>query len=193
MGKVTRNSSAELASAARARVRLVGGVVGLLWLEELVDTLVLGGALDALGVVPRTIVGLRGIFFAPFLHSGLGHLAANTLPLVTLGLLATGRTIGDFWRIWSVASVTGGLAAWLLGATGSVHVGASGVIFGMLGYLMARGWYERSAVSMLVSLVVTVSFGGALWGLFPVLAGDHVSWQAHLGGFVGGVLAARRG
>jgi membrane associated rhomboid family serine protease len=79
--------------------------------------------------------------------------------------------------------------AWLLGAPGSVHVGASGVIFGYLGFLMFSGWYARSVASIMLSVLVTVMWGGLVFGVLPGQVG--ISWQAHLGGFVGGALAAR--
>jgi membrane associated rhomboid family serine protease len=82
-----------------------------------------------------------------------------------------------------------GAMAWLIGATGSVHVGASGVIFGYLGFLMLSGWYARSFASIAISIAVTVLWGGLITGVMPGDVG--ISWQAHLGGFLGGVLAAR--
>jgi membrane associated rhomboid family serine protease len=94
-----------------------------------------------------------------------------------------------FTTVTMVAMLGSGLLAWLLGAPGSVHIGASGVIFGYLGFLMLSGWYTRSAGAILLSVLVTVMWGGMVLGVMPGQIG--ISWQAHLGGFVGGFVAAR--
>lgn len=148
-----------------------------------------GGALLWLGVVPRTVIGLRGIFFAPLLHGSFAHLIANSVPFVILGWLVMLRDSRHFTTVTLVAMVSSGLMAWLIGAPGSVHVGASGVVFGYLGFLMLSGWYARSVGSIAVSILVTVLWGSLAFGVMPGQAG--VSWQAHLGGFIGGIYAAR--
>jgi membrane associated rhomboid family serine protease len=172
----------------KAQAFILGGVVALLWVIEVVDAVV-GQRLDVLGVIPRTAIGLRGVLFAPFLHASFAHLMANTVPLVVLGWLIMLRDTGDFLRVAAVSAVAAGLGAWLTGAPGSVHLGASGVIFGFLGYLLSRGWYERKPASVLLALLVGAVYGSALFGVLP---GQHgISWQSHLFGFVGGVIAAR--
>jgi len=171
-----------------AQARILGGALGLFWLV-FAATWLSGGALLALGVIPRTTVGLRGILFAPFLHGSLPHIVANSIPFLVLGWLVMLRDARHFIPVTLAAMIGSGLMAWLLGAPGSVHVGASGVIFGYLGFLILSGWYVRSAASILVSLLVAIVWGGILLGVMPGQAG--ISWQAHLGGFVGGVFAAR--
>ena len=173
----------------RAQVFILFGLVTLFWILELVDLLVLRRSLDTWGIRPRTVDGLWGILFAPFLHGGLGHLIANTLPFLTLGWLVMLRRTSDFFVVTFVAMLVGGLGAWLLGGRNTIHIGASGIIFGYLGYLLLRGYFERSVVSILVSVVVGIFYGGALWGLLP--SGPGISWQGHLFGFLGGVGAAR--
>lgn len=160
----------------------------LMWAVECVNFM-LGGQLDSYGIVPRWVPGLRGIVFAPFLHASFAHLIANTLPFVTLGWLVMLRRTGDF--IWAsiIVMLIGGLGTWLTAPSNSVHVGASGVIFGYLGFLISRGYFERSLMSILLSLVIGVLYGGLLWGVLPGQAG--ISWQGHLFGFIGGVCAAR--
>ena len=96
---------------------------------------------------------------------------------------------GRIARVTLAAMLGSGLCAWLLGAPGSVHIGASGVIFGYLGYLMVSGWFERNLLNIALSVGVTAAWGGLVFGVMPGQPG--ISWQAHLGGFVGGVLAAR--
>ncbi len=119
----------------------------------------------------------------------MAHLVANTLPFVTLGWLVMLQGRGRFARATIFSMLGAGLAAWLLGAPGSVHIGASGVIFGYLGYLMLSGWFERKFLNIALSVGVTALWGGLVFGVLPGAVG--ISWQAHLGGFVGGVLAAR--
>lgn len=174
---------------AKAAAGTVVSVTALMWGIELVD-LVLGGRLDALGVRPRSVAGLWGILFAPFLHAGLGHLVANTLGGVPLALLSMSRKRMDFWVVSAISAVTAGLGAWLFGAPGTVHIGASGVIFGLFGFLLSRGIFERRLGAVLVSLLVGAVFGGMVWGVVPGLY-PGVSWQSHLFGFLGGLLAAR--
>lgn len=160
----------------------------MVWLIFVVNSL-LGGALLTLGVIPRTTTGLRGILFSPFLHGSLNHIIANSIPFVVLGWLVMARDGRHFIPVTFAAMVGAGVMAWLLGAPGSVHIGASGVIFGYLGFLMLSGWFARSLGSILLSVLVTLAWGGLVLGVMPGEPG--ISWQAHLGGFLGGVFAAR--
>jgi membrane associated rhomboid family serine protease len=169
-------------------LKVLFGALALMWASYAV-TLVSGGALLWLGIIPRTTVGLRGILLAPFLHGNLAHLLANSIPFVLLGWLVMLRDARHFTTVTVIAMIASGMMAWLLGAPGSVHVGASGLIFGYLGFLMLSGWYARSAGSILLSIAVTILWGGLALGVMPGQAG--ISWQAHLGGFIGGVVAAR--
>ena len=173
-------------------LKVHAGVLGLsvasLWAVFAVNP-VLGGSLLQYGVVPRTVDGLRGIVLAPFLHANLAHLTANTASLLLLGWLVMLRDARHFGFVALLAMLGGGVMAWLFGAGNSVHVGASGVIFGFLGFLIFAGWYARSLGSIVLSLTVTLLWGGLVFGVLPGEAG--VSWQEHLGGFGGGVLGAR--
>jgi membrane associated rhomboid family serine protease len=167
---------------------LLAGIVALLWVIEGVDAM-LGQALDVYGVIPRSIIGLRGILFAPFLHGSFVHLMANTIPLVVLGWLIMLRETRDFFVVGAVSAVAAGLGTWLIAPAHSVHIGASGVIFGFLGYLLARGWFERKPLSVALAVIVGVLYGGAIFGILPGQIG--ISWQGHLFGLLGGILAAR--
>ena len=180
--------SAEVRREFLRQVAILVGIVALLWLLEVIDLLIFRGRLDALGVRPRTLIGLRGIFLAPFLHAGFGHLAANTIPFIVLGWLVMLRSTSDFFVVAVVSAVVSGLGVWLFGGPHSVHVGLSGVIFGFLGYLLARGIYERRLGAIVLALIALLLYGGALWGVLPLRAG--VSWQGHLFGFLGGWLVA---
>jgi membrane associated rhomboid family serine protease len=186
---VVRREVDALVLETQARIRLVLGWTGLLWGIEVLD-LLLGHRLDAFGVHPRSLGGLVGIAFAPFLHAGFGHLLANTVPLLVLGFLVCARKRMDFTVVAATGAVWAGLGAWLFGAPGSVHIGASGVIFAFFGFLLGRGWWERRPGTMLLSLLVGTTFGGMLWGVLPTVA-EGISWQSHLFGFLGGLMAAR--
>ena len=167
---------------------ILGGTLAVFWLVFVVNSL-LGGSLLSLGVIPRTTIGLRGILFAPFLHASLNHIVANSIPFLALGWMVMLRDERHFIPVTLAGMVGSGLMAWLLGAPGSVHIGASGVIFGYLGFLMLTGWYTRSFVSILLSVIVTLAWGSLVLGMMPGEPG--ISWPAHIGGFLGGVFAAR--
>src|SRR5687767_111130 len=174
--------------ALRAHVTVLGGTLAVFWIVFVVNVL-LGGALFSLGVIPRTAIGLRGILFAPFLHGSLDHIIANSIPFVLLGWMVMLRDERHFIPVTIAGMLGSALLAWLLGAPGSVHIGASGVVFGYLGFLMLTGWYTRSFGSILLSVIVTLLWGSLVFGMMPREPG--ISWQAHIGGFLGGVLAAR--
>jgi membrane associated rhomboid family serine protease len=172
---------------ARSSAVAIGTSAGVLWIVHAVN-FALSGALLTFGIHPRTLLGLVGILFAPFLHVSLGHLAMNTLSFALLGGILMMRDKRDFWTVSAVSALGSGLGAWLLGGPGTVHVGLSGVLFGYLGFLMARGLFERSIGAIVLSGLVTWLFGSMAWGVLPLAAG--VSWQAHLFGFLTGVVAA---
>ncbi|MBA4072347.1 MAG: rhomboid family intramembrane serine protease [Gemmatimonas sp.] len=185
---ITRTATS-LAGTVKAQVATLGVPLGISWATLGANTMV-GGALNQFGIIPRTERGLWGILFAPFLHGSVAHLAANSVSLLVLGWL-TLALAGQkrFWIVSAASALGAGLCAWTLGATGTVHIGASGVNFGYLGYLMLSGWFARRVMPVLISLGVTALWGGMVFGVLPGQMG--ISWQAHLGGFIGGVLAAR--
>ncbi|MEL6815526.1 MAG: rhomboid family intramembrane serine protease [Cyanobacteria bacterium J06598_3] len=174
----------------RLQIQTLIFIVALLWAIEIVDWAIFRGALDVwFGIHPRRISGLWGIAFAPFLHGDFAHLIANTVPLVSLGWLVMLRKTEDWVIVSVIAALCSGLGTWLIGAPSSVHIGASGVIFGYFGFLLLRGYFERSMVAIAFSLLVVVLYGSIIWGVLPTQPG--VSWEGHLCGFLGGVLAAR--
>jgi membrane associated rhomboid family serine protease len=176
------------ADRLKPQMKVLGGALALMWAVFIVTTLS-GGALLSLGVIPRTSIGLRGILFAPFLHGSLAHIIANSIPFLVLGWLVMLRDSSHFLPVTVAAMIGSGLTAWLFGAAGSIHIGASGVIFGYFGFLILSGWFARSIASILLSLLVIALWGGMVLGVMPGQSG--ISWQAHLGGFLGGVFAAR--
>ena len=170
--------------AALVMIVLLAGLWGLEVLDQLS-----GNALDSFGIHARELDGLPEIFSAPFLHAGFEHLISNSIPFLVLGFLVLLGGLAR-WLVSSLISIVGsGLAAWLLTPADTVILGASGLIFGWLTYLLARGLYSRRTGQIVVSLLVLVVYGSMIWGVLPGAAG--VSWQAHLGGAVGGLVAAR--
>lgn len=168
---------------------ILGAFTAFLWLVQLINAVIFQGHLSAFGVAPRTLHGLVGILFAPFLHGSFAHIASNTLPLLVLGWFVMLRRKRDFLYVSVLSALVGGLGTWLIGPAASVHVGASVLIFGYLGYLLARGVFERKFWPIVGSLAVFFLYGGALFGVLPGDVG--ISWQSHLFGLLGGVGAAR--
>lgn len=179
----------EMMRELKAQGTVLFGLVGFMWLVHLVNAVLFQGRLVGLGVHPRTTFGLLGVLFAPFLHGSFAHLIGNTLPLVVLGFFVMLRRKRDLFYVSALSALVGGLGTWLIAPSASVHVGASVLVFGYLGYLLVRGVLERSFWSIAGSAAVFFLYGGALFGILPGDAG--ISWQSHLFGLLGGVLAAR--
>jgi membrane associated rhomboid family serine protease len=163
------------------------GCVGLMWLVELIN-LALDYRLNVWGIRPRTLSGLPGILFAPFLHGSIGHLLTNTIPFVILGWLVILHGPRTFVKVSVLIILLSGTGIWLFGRS-AYHIGASALIFGYFGFLIARAWYERSLGSILVALITIILYGGILWGAFPFH--PQIAWEGHLFGLLAGILAAR--
>lgn len=169
-----------------ATLMILGGALAVMWCIEIVDSLALGDRLEGGGIHPRRLDGLDGIVWAPFLHAGFTHLLSNTLPFVVLGLLvmAHGRT--TWWQVSLAVILVGGALVWLLGGGGN-HIGASGLVFGYLGFLIGAALFGRSAKAFGLALVAVVLYGGLVWGLLPRRG---VSWEGHLFGAAAGAAAS---
>lgn len=166
---------------------LVGAMVAVMWALEIVD--LVGAGLDSEGIQPRDVDGLDGIVFAPFLHAGWGHLIGNTIPFVALGGAIALSGLARTAAVIALVALVGGVGTWLLGPENTNHIGASGLVFGFAAYLVARGAYSRSIAQIAIGLVVLAVWGTTLLqGLVPE---DGISWQGHLFGAIGGVVAAR--
>ncbi len=166
---------------------LVVAMVGLMWVLEVVD-IAADHRLDNYGIHPRDIDGLAEIFSAPFLHAGFGHLISNTVPFLAMGAAIA---LGGLMRVALVTlivAVVSGAGTWLIAASNSIHLGASGVVFGYASYLVSRGIFSRRLSELAIGVVVVAIWGiGLLQGLLPQ---ERISWQAHLFGAIGGVVAA---
>jgi membrane associated rhomboid family serine protease len=169
--------------------------VALLYLVELIDQMT-RHSLDANGIRPLETDGLWGIVFAPVLHESWQHLMANTVPLLVLGFLMTLAGLSRFVWATAIVWILGGFGTWLIGDVGSScgptdHIGASGLIFGWLAFLLVFGIFVRRVSNIIIGLLVMFAYGGILLGAMPVLGlCGGVSWQGHLCGAIAGVAAA---
>jgi membrane associated rhomboid family serine protease len=169
--------------------QVIVGFVALLYLVELVDTLD-RNRLDGYGIRPREVDGLDGIVFAPLLHHGWAHLAANTVPLLVFGFLILLAGVARWAAVTAIVWVVGGVGTWLTGQPHSLHLGASVLAFGWLVYLLLRGIFARDASQVALGAILLFLYGGILYGVLPGQPG--ISWQGHLFGALGGALAAYR-
>ena len=176
-------------SKSPSGIGLLVATIGIMWVTEIVDT-VLGGRLDINGIIPRSIAGLDGILWSPFLHDGFSHLISNTLPLAVL----SGLVLLQGVRRWIYASIiiviVGGLLVWAF-AIGSneVHIGASGWIFGLFGFLVVSAILERKLMSIGIGLVTLFFYGSTM--MLGFIPRPGLSWEGHLFGFIAGIVAAR--
>ena len=170
-----------------SRTAMLFGSTLSMWLVWAAD-LVWPGTIGH-GIVPRTAYGLTGIVMAPFLHLDLQHLLANTVPFLILGAVILMRGVRAFLFVLVVSATVSGLGTWLFGAPNSEHVGASGIVFGFLGYLLLRAAYDHRASSALIAIVIAVMYGATF--LTSLMPAQGISWTGHLFGFLGGVTSAR--
>lgn len=177
---------ARSADVGRALV-LLALFVGGMWVAELVD-IPLDHRLDRLGINPHEAGGLIGIPFMPFLHTGFGHLTSNTVPLLILGAMVALGGSRRFVTVTVIVIVSSGLGVWLIADEGTLHLGASGVVFGYAAYLMVRGLYTRRATHLFVGAMVLITYGATTILAFEPRPG--VSWQGHVCGALGGLFAA---
>jgi membrane associated rhomboid family serine protease len=168
-------------------LRTLAGLVAILWAVEIVNALD-SYRLDSDGIVPRSFSHLYGIVFAPFLHASFGHLLSNTVPFVILGAAIALAGAGRLLLVSLIVALVSGVGTWLTAPAGSVTVGASGVVFGYATYLISRGLFNRKLVEVGLGVVVLVVFGGAL--IYDLIPHTGISWEAHLFGGIGGVIAA---
>jgi membrane associated rhomboid family serine protease len=172
----------------RDAVIVMAAFVAVLWTLQVVNWAD-GYRLDSeFGILPDHLSRLPEIFTAPFLHFSWQHIEGNTVPLFVLGVLAAYRSIGRFLLVSLIIAVASGLAVWLFQSSNELTVGASGLIFGYFGYVLVRGFFDRSLIDVVVGLVAGVLYWTILEVAIPGTPG--VSWIGHVGGLVGGVLAA---
>ncbi|MEV4838522.1 rhomboid family intramembrane serine protease [Nonomuraea sp. NPDC049486] len=183
-----KSGLASLLSGALASLLTMLAIVGVMWAVEIFDYLTPGTPDLAYGIRGWDPQGLVGIFTAPFLHGGFGHLMANSLPLLVLGFLAGLRGIGRFLAASLLIIVIGGIGTWFASGPGTVTVGASGLVFGYFGYVVARGLFDRRALDIVIGIGVVIAYWSILAGVLP--SDPYISWQGHLFGLIGGLVAA---
>lgn len=172
------------------RAETLGAVVGAMWVVHILDILVPGpGSVLGHGIIPRTLYGLKGIPAAPFIHASFQHLIANTIPLLILGSLVLLRGVREFLFVLLTTLIIAGAGTWTFGAPNTQHIGASGIVFGLFGYLLVRTLFDRRLSSAAITLVVAVAYGAAM--IRSIIPASGISWSAHFFGFIGGVVAAR--
>ena len=178
--------------------------VAAIWVVYLVNSLLFDGSLNRYGLSPMALPyrwlsefepslpylagSLRGILLSPLLHGSFSHLMSNTFPLLLLGGFVAIRGAKTLIGVSLLVIVLGGLLVWIVGRP-AIHIGASGLVFGYFGFLVAQGWYERSIVSIVVAVGVLLLYGGIIFGVLP--QSGFISWEGHLFGLIAGVLAAR--
>lgn len=177
---------------ARNKISLQKSVKLGFWLCALIVAvevlnILTGGMLRQYGVGPREISGLPGILTAPFIHGGIIHLASNLIPLMVFSVLLMRHGIVRFYMVFAGVGIMSGLLVWLFGRSAN-HIGMSGVIYGMFGYLLVAGFVSREFKLMLISLVVGVFYGGLIFGVLPT--SRSVSFESHLFGLFSGIVLA---
>lgn len=161
--------------------------VVVIWAVHIVNQYVLGGSLLAYGVHPLDTTAWWTVFTAPLIHGNFAHLISNTIPgaLFTFVIAASGKHV--WLKSTLIITLVAGMGTWLIGGVGTVHIGASGVLYGWFAYLLVRGIFNRSMAQLAIGVVIASVYSGLIWGIFPTMPG--VSWQAHLCGFIGGIIA----
>lgn len=192
MGTILSRPRTVAPSAARGESRESGLallliIVSVMWLVEIVNILD-GNRLDTDGLYPRNLERIWGILTFPFIHASFAHLFDNTIPFVFLGAIIALRGAARLGLITGFVIVVGGFGTWLISPAYPPTVGASGVVFGYAGYLLARGFFDRRLWELVIGLIVAVIWGAAL--ISSLVPHANVSWQAHLCGGIAGVLAA---
>ncbi|WP_285250319.1 rhomboid family intramembrane serine protease [Pseudarthrobacter sp. fls2-241-R2A-168] len=177
-----------IAARAKGGLLVLGSFVALLFIIELFNALMLRSLNRTFGLRPRSADGLLDIFTFPLLHANLNHLLSNSFPLIIFGFLVFLSGLRVFLTALAFSWLGSGLTVWLIG-NGGVTVGSSGLVFGLFAFLLVRGFFNRSWRQILLAVVLFMGYGGILLGVLPLFSG-YVSWQAHLGGAAGGVVAA---
>ncbi|MCB1097057.1 MAG: rhomboid family intramembrane serine protease [Verrucomicrobiae bacterium] len=189
-----KKSINEIGERLKKQALFMASIVGFLWVIEIVDSLA-PFDFESLGIRPRQFLGLVGILFAPFLHDGVGHLAGNSIGLFFFGWIILLGGTQSFLRVTALIAVIAGMGTWLFGASRSIHIGASGIVFGYMAFLLLRGFFEKSLRWVMVALIVAfVIYGFVDLGFNSTAENNNgavnISWSGHLSGFAGGIIAA---
>lgn len=169
-------------------LRFAAMYVVAIWLVYIINLVLFGGNLLYFGIQPLDPASLPCILTSPLLHGSLEHIVSNTAPGALFAFLVgySGKRV--FWEVTAFVVCIGGIGTWLFGGVGTNHIGASGLVYGWLAYLLVRGFFNRSGPQISLGVILAFLYSGLVWGMLPGTPG--VSWQAHLFGAVGGVVAA---
>jgi membrane associated rhomboid family serine protease len=178
-----------LASPLGRAAALNVGFLAVLWVVELVNTITGRDLTRAGGILARDLGSLVNVLTSPFVHGNIDHLMSNALPLFSLGLIAAIPSPKRFLLMTLVVVVVGGLGIWLSSPADTVTIGASGVVFGYFSYLLLRGLVDRRPADVLVSVGIAIAYGSYMWSAVGIGV-TGVSWQGHVSGLVGGIVAA---
>jgi membrane associated rhomboid family serine protease len=182
---IKADEAQSLLDEARKALFVMVGFLALLWIIQLINTADHYQLTQDYGIKPRDLGSLPDILTAPFLHVSWTHIESNSGPLFIFGFLAAYRGVGRFLGLTALVILVSGLAAWFTGSPGTVGVGASGVVFGYLGYILVRGFFDRRAIDILIGAVMALCFAYQFTVLLPHAG---IGWQAHIGGLAGGVV-----
>ena len=193
-GAPVQKKSGSIMPAIRPAAITVGAFGALLVLVQLINMVTSYWLNPHFGIISRQLGGLDGVVFAPLLHSSWQHLLSNLIPLLILGFLVMVNGVKQFVAVTLLVWVVSGIGVWLAGPSNTVTVGASSLVFGWLAYLVCRGVFNRNVGQILLGILLLVIWGGIFWtGIVGVALGpgsSNISWQGHLFGAIGGVLAA---
>jgi membrane associated rhomboid family serine protease len=168
-------------------IQIVGVMFAILVLIQVVNMLT-GGLMSKFGIYPRSITGLIGIPFAPWIHHGWWHLASNALPFCILAFFSLQNGVKQFTAVFTFITFVAGISVWLIGDA-AYHAGASLMVFGLWGYLLGLAFFQRSIKNTIIAILVFVIYGGLFFSLLKFQ--PHISWSSHFFGMVAGVLAAK--
>ena len=171
----------------RTATALTVGFLAIEWIIQIVNAVLFGNELGQFGIHPLDFNGIWGIFTAPLLHANFEHLIGNSVPGAVFCFLIGLSGRKAWWEVTIIVVLIAGVGTWLLGGPGTSHIGASGLIYGWLTYLIVRGIFNRSLIQFITGLVLGFAYSGLIWGVLPIYEG--VSWQGHLFGAIGGVVA----
>lgn len=175
---------------SKAQFRILFEFIIYAWSFAIINFVVCGGALNGFGIRPRTQSGLLGILFSPFLHADWQHLTANTISFFILGWFVMLGGIQEFFILTIFTPLFSGLGIWLFARPYTNHIGASDIIFGYIGFLLARSYFARDALSIILTVIVGFLYGNSLQGIFPDPDREGISWEGHFFGLIAGLLVA---
>lgn len=186
---MTTDTNHTLEQENKPSLKLLISFIAIAWILETIDQVILQGTLDKLGIRPRNTSGLIGIPLFPFLHGGFGHLISNTFPFLVLGYLMTKAEGNKFITTTLLIMLLNGLGTWLIGSSNSIHVGASGLIYGYFGFIVTKAIMEKKVSWILIGIVVAAYYGSMILGVIPQ-SGTPISWEGHLTGIIAGIYIA---